>query len=103
MPDKIKVGLMTHAGGAHVGAYLTALAATEECESVVLADPDGRFKADAQQALGDKMKGFYTSFREMLAAEKPEMALITIEPRYRSGPGRQLPCLCRETCLRGDS
>ena len=81
MPDKIKVALMTHAGGAHVGAYLTALAACEECESVVLADPDGRFKADAQQALGDKMKGFYTSFREMLAAEKPTMALVTMEAR----------------------
>ena len=51
MPDKIKVALMTHAAGAHVGAYLTALAACEECESVVLADPDGRYKADAQQAL----------------------------------------------------
>ena len=81
MPDKIKVGLMTHAGGAHVGAYLTALAATEECESVVLADPDGRYKADAQQALGDKLKGFYTSFREMLTAEKPELALVTLEAR----------------------
>ena len=40
MPEKIKVGLMTHAGGAHVGAYLTALAASEECDAVVLADPD---------------------------------------------------------------
>ena len=81
MPEKIKVGLMTHAGGAHVGAYLTALAASEECDAVVLADPDGRYKADAQQTLGDKMKGFYTSFREMLAAEKPTMALVTMEAR----------------------
>jgi predicted dehydrogenase len=81
MPDKIKVGLLTHAGGAHVGAYLTALAAIDECEAVVVADPDGRFKADAQQALGSKMKGFYTSFREMLAAEHPTMALVTMEAR----------------------
>ena len=81
MPEKIKVGLLTHAGGAHVGAYLKALAETDECESVVVADPDGRYKADAQQALGDKMKGFYASFGEMLAAEKPTMALVTMEAR----------------------
>ena len=36
----IKVALLTHAGGAHVDSYLTALAATEECSEVVLGDPD---------------------------------------------------------------
>ena len=46
MANPIQVALLTHAGGAHVGAYLSALAATEECSSVLLADPDARWEAD---------------------------------------------------------
>jgi hypothetical protein len=38
MPEKIKVALVTHAGGSHMDFYLTALAATDECNEVVLAD-----------------------------------------------------------------
>jgi predicted dehydrogenase len=81
MPDKIKVALLTHAGGAHVSAYLNALAECEECESVVVADPDARFKMEANEVLGDKLKGFYTNFLELLAAEQPAMAIVTLEAR----------------------
>ena len=52
MADKIKVGLLTHAGGAHVVAYMNALAATEACAEVVLADPDGKWAEDAKNIPG---------------------------------------------------
>ncbi len=81
MPKNIKVGLITHAGGAHVGAYLTALAASDACREVVLADPDGRWKDDARRVLGDKLSGEYRDYKKMLAKEKPAMALITMEAR----------------------
>ena len=81
MAASIKVALMTHAGGAHVVAYLSALAATEECGSVVLSDPDDRFNASAQKALGQKLTATYKSHAEMLAREKPTMALVTLEAK----------------------
>ncbi|MFT5528344.1 MAG: hypothetical protein ACI9HK_006333, partial [Pirellulaceae bacterium] len=43
MARKIKVGILTHAAGAHVGAYLSALSACESCGEIVLGDPDGRW------------------------------------------------------------
>ena len=57
MPRQIKVALLTHSGGAHVSAYLNALAATDECSSVVLGDPDGRYEADAKRILAHQTVG----------------------------------------------
>lgn len=79
MPEQIKVGLLTHAGGAHVGAYLQALAETSECAAVVLSDPDGRWSGDAERVLGDKLTGTYDSPGALLERESPEMALVTME------------------------
>ena len=79
MPDGFKVALLTHAGGAHVSAYLNALAATDECTSVVLGDPDGRFDADAKRVLGNKLTGSFRDVSELLRREKPQMALVTME------------------------
>ena len=42
MPPTIRVGVLTHAEGAHLDAYFGALAKITEVESVVLADPSGR-------------------------------------------------------------
>jgi UDP-N-acetyl-2-amino-2-deoxyglucuronate dehydrogenase len=81
MPDQIKVGLLTHAAGAHVGAYLTALAAADGCGEVVLADPDGRWEAAARNALGDKLTHVSRDHRKMLIEQKPSMALITMEAK----------------------
>ncbi|MDA1016337.1 MAG: Gfo/Idh/MocA family oxidoreductase [Planctomycetota bacterium] len=81
MADSIKVALMTHAGGAHVGAYLSALAETEECSTVVLSDPDSRYNASAEKALGRKLAATYQSHAELLAREKPTMALVTMEAK----------------------
>lgn len=81
MPDTIKVGLLTHASGAHVGAYLEALAATAECDAVVLADPDGRWDEDAKRVLGPKLKHVSRDHKRLLADERPGMALVTMEAR----------------------
>ncbi len=56
MANKINVGLVTHAAGAHVGAYLRALSAAEQCDEVVLVDPDSRWDDEARQVLGNKLK-----------------------------------------------
>lgn len=81
MANKIKVALLTHAGGAHVGAYLAALAAADRCEEVILADPDGRWAADAQRVLGDKLKHVERDQAEALRKHDPQLALITMEAR----------------------
>jgi len=81
MANSIKVALLTHGGGAHVGAYLGALAAADECSTVVLADPDGRWEADARRVLGAKLKTVARDHREVLRAEKPGMALVTMEAK----------------------
>ncbi len=49
MPQAIKVGLLTHAPGAHVTAYLSALAKSAACSEVVLADPGGRWEKEARK------------------------------------------------------
>lgn len=81
MAERIKVALITHAGGAHVGAYLQALAATEDCSAVLLADPDDRWNDEARKTLGDKLTRTWRDYRELLAAERPEMVLLTCEAR----------------------
>ncbi len=81
MANKIKVGIITHAGGAHVGAYLSALAAAESCDRVVLADPDGRWEKDARRVLGEKLGDVYREHGEMLKQERPAMALVTMEAK----------------------
>lgn len=79
MSEPIKVALLTHAGGAHVSAYLNALAATEECSSVVLGDPDGRYDADAKRILKEKLSKTYRNVGELLEGERPQLALVTME------------------------
>lgn len=79
MAEKIKVALMTHAGGAHLNEYLTSLAKVDEAASVVLSDVDGRHEEAARAALGSKLTAVYRSHDEMLAKEKPELAMVTYE------------------------
>ncbi|MBM82914.1 MAG: oxidoreductase [Planctomycetaceae bacterium] len=81
MPKKIKVALLTHAGGAHVAAYLNGLAAADACSEVVLADPDGRWNEPAKKVLGDKLTRTSRDHRQLLAEEKPAMALVTYEAK----------------------
>jgi len=81
MAEKIKVGLITGSTGAHVSAYLSALAVTEACSQVVLADSDGYWKERAAKALGDKLSKTYHDHREMLRQERPEMVMVSLEAR----------------------
>ena len=80
-PTKVKVGLITHAEGAHLSAYFPALAEAEEVESVALSDPSGETVAAARKALGSKLASTYTEPSAMLAAEKPAMALVSMEAK----------------------
>ena len=81
MPKKIKVGILTNQTGAHVGAYLNALRDTEACKAVVLADPDGHWVDNARKVLGGKLKAVHRDAKQMLAQEKPTMAMVTMEAR----------------------
>jgi UDP-N-acetyl-2-amino-2-deoxyglucuronate dehydrogenase len=81
MPKQIKVGFITNADGAHVTAYLSALAATEACSGVVMADPDHKWEQSAKKALSAKLTQTYVDYRQMLAKEKPDMVIITLEAR----------------------
>lgn len=74
-----KVAVITEAGGSHLDSYFPALAATKEAEGVVLADASGASEALARKTLGDKLVKVYRDSAEMLRAEKPVMALITME------------------------
>jgi predicted dehydrogenase len=81
MPKKIKVGVLTHAAGAHVGAYLSALAEADSCGEVVLADADGRWEKDARRVLGDKLTNVYRNYEKLLSRERPVMSLVTMEAK----------------------
>ena len=81
MPQQINVGVITHADGAHLGAYLTALAESETVGGVTLSDPDGATVAEARKILGPKLTGTYSSPEAMLTQAKPVMALVTMEAR----------------------
>ena len=79
--EQAKVAVITHEGGAHLGAYFEALADIREVGSVYLADPDESSVTLARQALGDKLKGVYLDHRELLAKEIPMMVLVSMEAR----------------------
>ncbi|HIM28780.1 MAG TPA: Gfo/Idh/MocA family oxidoreductase [Planctomycetes bacterium] len=79
MASKIKVGLITHAGGPHVGAYLQALSSAEQCDEVALADPDRRWENQARQVLGNKLKHVERDYKAVLRVHRPQMALVTME------------------------
>ena len=81
MPDKIKVGVLTHGGGAHVTAYLAALAEADECSEVVFADPDRHYEAVARSTLGKKLTRVYTDHDELLTRESPTMTVVTMEAK----------------------
>ena len=76
---RIKVAVVTGADGAHLSSYFPALADTVEAASVVLSDPSGESFAAARKALGGKLTATYKNLDEMLAKEKPELALVTME------------------------
>lgn len=79
MARTIKVGVITHAQGAHLDAYFTGLAQTEEASEVAVADPSGQTLERAKKALGDKLKSTHKDVGEMLRQVQPQMALVSME------------------------
>lgn len=76
---KISVGVITHAEGAHLGAYFQALAACEEVSDVVLSDPGGASFSSARKVLGEKLAAVYENRDTMLNEAAPDMALVSME------------------------
>jgi UDP-N-acetyl-2-amino-2-deoxyglucuronate dehydrogenase len=80
----MKVAVLTHAGGAHLSAYFSALAESKDCDEVVIADPDNRSANEAEKLLGDKLTRRYQNYAELLEKESPELCVVTMEARLAS-------------------
>jgi len=78
----MKIGLLTHAGGAHIGAYLSALATAKDCDEVVIADPDNRWTEEARKQLGEKLTRTWNSPADLLANESPQLCLVSMEAKH---------------------
>ena len=77
--EGIKVGVITHSGGAHLAAYFSALAEADEVAAVSLSDPGGQNVADAREVLGDKLSAVYDTPATLVREEGPAMALVSME------------------------
>jgi predicted dehydrogenase len=77
----MKVAFLTHAEGAHLGAYFSALAAAKDCDEVVLADPDQRWTGDAKKVLGEKLTRTYVDYAELLQKESPKLCMVSMEAK----------------------
>ena len=75
----IPVAVITEAGGAHLGAYFSALRTCKECDGVVLCDPSGNSFEAAKKTLGEKLTAVFKDLDSMLMKAKPEMALVSME------------------------
>jgi len=69
----------THAQGAHLDSYFTALAQTDEAETVLVADPSGKTLERAKKALGVKLKETFKEAAAMLRKHRPPMVLVSME------------------------
>lgn len=78
----MKVAFLTHAQGAHMSAYLSALAAAKDCDEVVFADPDNRWVDDAKKVLGSKLTRTYADPAQLLAKESPKLCMVSMEARH---------------------
>jgi len=77
--EGIKVGVITHAGGAHLDAYFAALAEADEVAAVSLSDPGGQNVDDAREALGTKLGAVYDEPATLIREQRPVMALVSME------------------------
>lgn len=77
----MKVAVLTHAGGAHLSAYFSALAESKDCDAVVIADSDNQCADEAKRLLGEKLTRSYTEYADLLEKESPELCMVTMEAR----------------------
>lgn len=64
-----------------MSAYLSALATAQDCDEVVLADPDNHWTAEARKVLGSKLTETYTDYSQLLAKESPKLCLVSMEAK----------------------
>jgi len=76
-PRTADIALITHAAGPHLNAYIEGLAKTPEAGKVWLCDP--ATESQVRKGLGNKLAGVYASPRELFQANKPHLAIITME------------------------
>ena len=79
-PKRISAAMIAGAGGAHLNYYFESLALCEEVTTVHYCDPSGDSKALAQKLLGKKLTASYPDVASLFRKEKPELALISMEP-----------------------
>ncbi len=77
--EGISVGVITHAGGAHLDSYFLALASADEVAAVSLSDPGGKNVANAREALGEKLRDVYDDPASLVRQESPAMVLVSME------------------------
>lgn len=77
--DRLRVAVLTHAGGAHLGLYFRALAAADAVAEVVLADPDGASVAEARALLGAKLVAVHADHAAACGDGRPRLALVSTE------------------------
>ncbi len=71
--------MVTEKGGAHLGAYFSALRDSPECDGVVLCDPGKTNAEEARRVLGEKLTAVFEDTDQMLMKAKPVMALVSME------------------------
>jgi UDP-N-acetyl-2-amino-2-deoxyglucuronate dehydrogenase len=79
MPKTIKVGVITQEDGAHLPDYFSALAKTEEAETVALADPSGKSVEIARTLLRGKLHEVFKDPAELLRRFDPGMVVVSLE------------------------
>jgi len=75
------VAVITQSGGAHLTAYFRALADSPAVAAVVVVDRDGASFEEARGILGAKLRVAGKDPAAILAAERPGMALVSMEAR----------------------
>ena len=75
--------VVTEPNGAHLSSYLESLKLCQGVKQIALADPSGQSFEQATSLLGSRGVSLQTfrDYRQMLAAVRPQMALVTLEPR----------------------
>src|SRR4051794_1037870 len=79
MANGIRVGVITEAGGAHLGSYFGALNHCPEVETVALSDPSGQSVPTARKVLGAKLLDPFQDRDKLLKEVQPQAALISLE------------------------
>lgn len=80
MAEGIHVVLVVNDEAAHWQGYRDRLAANDGAASVSVAVPAGERRDSIQSVLGDKVRTVAEDPAELLAAESPQLAVITVPP-----------------------